>query len=255
MKTEHIEIREDSRASLSQLPHARKLPCDTCPGRSLGVCSPLDDLRLAHLLALGGRRHWAKREFIYRADDPVQMIYKITKGIVAESRMLDDGRRQIVGIRATGDLCGYPENRGRHLFSGEALTAVEACAFDGRKFHALIAGHVDLACALAGDTSRRLERASENLTVMGQLNSTERVAHFLVEIGELNASRHVATDPLKLHLTRQEIGDYLGLTLETVSRSFTKLRNLHIVALVGADAVAILDRKRLCALAQTSHPV
>ena len=166
--------------------------------------------------------------------------------------MLDDGRRQIVGIRAAGDLCGYPENRGHHLFSGEALTEVEACAFDRRKFHASIAGHVDLACALIDDTSRKLERASENLTVMGQLNSTERVAHFLVEIGELRASGQIDTRPLKLHLTRQEIGDYLGLTLETVSRSFTKLRHLHIVALVGADAVAILDPKRLYALAQTS---
>jgi CRP-like cAMP-binding protein len=102
-------------------------------------------------------------------------------------------------------------------------------------------------------TSRKLERASENLTVMGQLKSTERVAHFLVEIGELRAMNHIDTDPFKLHLTRQEIGDYLGLTLETVSRSFTKLRQLRILALVGTDAVAVLDQKRLRALAQTSH--
>jgi len=251
VKTERIEIREASHASLSQLPQARKLPCDTCPGRSLGICSPLDDQRLAHLLTLGGRRHWLKREFIYRADDPVQMIYKLTKGIVVESRVLDDGRRQIVGIRTPGDLCGYPENHGRHLFSGEALTEVDACAFDWRKFHALIAGHVDLARALADDASRKLERASENLTVMGQLRSTERVAHFVVEICELQA---IDANPLKLHLTRQEIGDYLGLTLETVSRSFTKLRQLRILALVGKEAVAILDQKRLYALAHTSHP-
>jgi len=79
------------------------------------------------------------------------------------------------------------------------------------------------------------------------------VAHFVVEIGELNASRQIDTDPLKLHLTRQEIGDYLGLTLETVSRSFTRLRHLRILALVGTDAVAILDRKRLHALAHTSR--
>jgi len=150
------------------------------------------------------------REFIYRADDPVQMIYKLTKGIVVESRMLDDGRRQIVGIRATGDLCGYPENHGRYQFSGEALTAVEACAFDGRKFHALIAGDIDLARALGNDTSRKLVRASENLMVIGQLVSIERVAHFVVEIAELNASRQIDTDPLKLHLTRQEIGDISG---------------------------------------------
>jgi len=239
VKIERIETRDASRASLSRPPQARKLPCDTCPGRSLGICSPLDDQRLAHLLTLGGRRHWVKREFIYRADDPVQMIYKLTKGIVVESRVLDDGRRQIVGIRTPGDLCGYPENHGRYLFSGEALTEVEACAFDWRKFHALIGGHVDLACALADDASRKFERASENLTVMGQLKSTERVAHFLVEMCELQTISHIQANPLKLHLTRQEIGAYLGLTLETVSRSFTKLRHLRILALVGKGAVAI----------------
>jgi CRP/FNR family transcriptional regulator len=253
VKSERIEIREASHASLSQLPQAGKLPCDTCPGRSLGICSPLDDQRLAHLVTLGGRRHWAKHEFIYRADDPVQMLYKITKGILMESRLLSDGRRQIVGIRTVGDLCGYPEHGGRHLFSAEAQTEVEACAFERTKLNAFVGRHIDLACALAEETSDRLIRASENMTVMGQLRSTERVAHFVVEICDLQAMGCIDANPLKLHLTRQEIGDYLGLTLETVSRSFTKLRQLRIVALVGTDAVAILDRKRLYALAHISH--
>jgi CRP/FNR family transcriptional regulator len=251
VKNGPITLNEASRTSLS-LPPARKLPCDSCPGRSLGICSPLDDQGLGQLLALGGRRHWSKREFIYRADEPVQMFYKITRGIVVESRMLDDGRRQIVGIRATGDLCGFPENGGRQLFSGQALTEVEACAFEKRKFHAFIGHRVDLARALADETSRKLKRATENLMVMGQLKSTERVAHFVAEISELHASKRLDTPLVKLHLTRQEVGDYLGLTLETVSRSFTKLRQLRVLALVGSDGVAILDRKRLYALAQMS---
>ena len=78
------------------------------------------------------------------------------------------------------------------------------------------------------------------------------MAHFLVEIHELYAARHIGTTPLTLHLTRQEIADYLGLTLETVSRSFSKLRDMHVIALVGSDAVAILDEGRLAALAKMS---
>src|SRR6476620_10703544 len=119
------------------------LLCDSCRGRSLGVCGPLDDQRLDQLLAMGGRRRWAKRQSLYRADDAVQMLYKITKGIVAESRMLDDGRRQIVAIRTIGDLCGYPDHQGRHLFNAEALTDVEACAFDRTRFHAFLGRHID----------------------------------------------------------------------------------------------------------------
>jgi CRP/FNR family transcriptional regulator, anaerobic regulatory protein len=76
------------------------------------------------------------------------------------------------------------------------------------------------------------------------------VAHFLVEIYELYASRGVDTDPLILHLTRQEIADYLGLTLETVSRSFSRLRRMRVIGLVRGDAVAILDEYRLAAIAK-----
>jgi CRP/FNR family transcriptional regulator len=234
------------------VPAPGKLLCDACPGRSFGECRPLDDPRLTQLLAMGGRRRWTKREFLYRADEPLRAYYKITKGIVAESRTLDDGRRQIVGIRTVGDLCGYPAHRDRTLFSGEALTEVEACAFDAHKFQGFIGRHVDLACALADDVSDKLRRATENMTVIGQLSSTERVAHFLVEIHELYVARHVGTQPLTLHLTRQEIADYLGLTLETVSRSFSRLRDMHVIALVGSDAVAILDEGRLAALAKMS---
>ena len=230
----------------------RKLLCDSCPGRSIGICRPLDDQRLGQLLALGGRRRWAKRELMYRADEPVRSVFKITKGIVAESRTLDDGRRQIIGIRTVGDLCGYPEHRGRYLFSAEALTEVEACGFDNEKFTAFIGRNIDLACALAEDVSDRLKRATENLTVIGQLKSTERVAHFLVEIHELYTSRHVCTHPLALHLTRQEIADYLGLTLETVSRSFSRLRDMRLIALVGGDAVAILDEDKLSNIAKVA---
>jgi CRP/FNR family transcriptional regulator len=201
------------------------------------------------LLALGGRRQWAKREIMYRAGEPVRGFYKIIKGIVAESRTLDDGRRQIIGIRTVGDLCGYPAHKGRYLFSGEPLTAVEVCAFDGHRFGAFMSSHVDLACALVEDISDKLKRATENMMVIGQLRSTERVAHFLVEISELYTSRHIDTQPLTLHLTRHEIADYLGLTLETVSRSFSKLRDMRVIALVGGDAVAILDEHRLSTLA------
>ncbi len=250
MKNERIRPTETWRLSSPQGLAPRKLLCDSCLGRSLGICRPLDDQRLAQLLTMGGRRRWTKREFLYRADEPARTIYKITKGIVAESRTLDDGRRQIIAIRTVGDLCGYPAHRGRYLFSAEALTEVEACAFDGEKFSAFIGRNIDLACALAEDVSDRLKRATENLTVIGQLKSTERVAHFLVEIHELYMSRHVCTQPLALHLTRQEIADYLGLTLETVSRSFSKLRDLQLIALVGGDSIAILDEAKLAAMAK-----
>ena len=85
------------------------------------------------------------------------------------------------------------------------------------------------------------------MLVLGQLKSTERVAHFLAEIGTLYQQRHVSTQPLSLKIGRGEIADYLGLTIETVSRAFTKLKNQRVIGVMGKDNddVVVLDNDRL----------
>lgn len=222
------------------------LPCDLCIGRTLNLCRPLDDARLQYLLSLGGIRHWKRHEALFRAGDPMGAFFKIRKGIVAVSHTLDDGRRQITALRAPGDCVGYLDKDGGYAFEGEALTDVEACAFDRRKFDAYVAEHPDLAAALVEALSSALKQAGMLTLVLGQLRSTERVAHFLGEISALYAERHVSTArPLTLHMGRHEIADYLGLTIETVSRSIGKLKARNIIALLESGEVVILDFERL----------
>jgi CRP/FNR family transcriptional regulator, anaerobic regulatory protein len=147
------------------------LPCDRCVGRSLNLCKPLDGARLQVMLALGGIRRWKKRETIFRAGAPMGAFFKIRSGIVAVSRTLDDGRRQIVAVRAPGDCVGYLDNDGKYAFEGQALTDVEACAFDRRGFDAFAAKHPDLAAALAEALSAALKQSGEAMLVLGQLRS------------------------------------------------------------------------------------
>lgn len=221
------------------------LPCDRCVGRSLNLCKPLDDARLRRLLALGGIRHWKRHETLFRAGDPMASFFKIRKGIVAVSRALDDGRRQIVAVRAPGDCVGYLDSGGKYAFEGEALTDVEACAFDRRGFDALAADHPDLAAAVTEALSSALKQTGQAMLVLGQLRSTERVAHFLCEIDALYRQRHMGGTPLALHMSRGEIGDYLGLTIETVSRSMGKLKKRGLIGLVGGDGIVVLDGAKL----------
>jgi CRP/FNR family transcriptional regulator len=234
--------------SLARRAALAKLPCDSCIGRSLNLCKPLDDDGLMQLLALGGPRRWNRRELLFRAGDPQGPFFKITHGIVAVSCTLDDGRRQIVALRAPGDCVGYLERDGCYEFEGEALTEVEACAFDRREFGVFVARHPDVAAALAEALSSALKQAAHNMVVMGQLKSTERVANFLAELSALYNERHMSTRPMTLHMTRTEIADYLGLRIETVSRSFGKLKKRNFIALAGGDAVVILDHERLAEL-------
>ncbi len=130
----------------------------------------------------------------------MKSFFKITQGIVAVSSTLDDGRRQIVALRASGDCVGYLETEGRYTFQGEALTSVEACAFDRRKFDRFVRLHPDLAAAVAETLSAALKQTGENMMVIGQLKSTERVAHFLVEVARLYGERHLQIKPLVLHI-------------------------------------------------------
>jgi CRP/FNR family transcriptional regulator len=231
-------------------PRRHNLPCTSCRGRLIGICEPLDDDRLAHLLSLGPRRRWRKGETMFQAGEPMGFFYKVTRGVVLVFRSLEDGRRQIVGVHSIGDLCGYLEKDGTYNFSGVALTDVEACSFDRRRFDSFVARNPDLGSALADDMSDKLKRAAENMAVLGQLKSTERVAYFLLQLADVYSRKLGLAEPLQLHLTRDQIADHLGMRLETVSRSFTALKNDRVIALVGIDAVSILDRRRLAAFAR-----
>jgi CRP-like cAMP-binding protein len=246
MYVQSIRSNGTQAATLAALTQPESLPCDRCAGRSLGVCGPLCNKSLATLVAMGGQRRWAKRQTLYCGDDLAPAFYKITKGIVAEIMdVAEDGRRQIVAIRMVGDLCGYPTRNGRYLFTGLAITPVEACAFAAEKFSGHMERNLEFAGAVAGDLSERLKQAAVRLSVVGRLRSMERVAHFILEMEKRLRSSGTDTAPVELHLTREEIGDYLGLRLETVSRAFRELKDMRLIALVGADVVAILDRKRL----------
>lgn len=214
----------------------------------------MDDARLGQLLALGGPRKWRRRETLFRAGTPMGSFFKITKGVVAVSRALDDGRRQIVAIRVPGDCVGYLEQDGCYAFEGEALTDVEACGFDRRKFDAFASRHPDLAAATAEALSAALKQTGEAMLVLGQLTSTERVAHFLAEIDGLYRARLVSASPLSLYMTRGDIADYLGLTIETVSRAIGKLKKHGIIDLAATDEIVVLDREKLLAAGKTRAP-
>jgi CRP/FNR family transcriptional regulator len=179
-------------------------------------------------------------------------FFKIRTGIVVLSRALDDGRRQIVAVLAPGDCVGYLHNNGKYAFECEALTDVEACAFDRLGFDAFAADHPDLAAAMTEALSSALKQTGQSMLVLGQLKATERVAHFLCEIDALYRQHHIGGTPLVLHMSRGEIGDYLGVTTETVSRSMGKLRNRGLIGLIGGDGVVILEGEKLRAVGKVA---
>ena len=185
------------------------LRCHRCLGRSLNVCKPLDDTGLVELLGLGAVVHRRKGELLFRAGDRQGPFFKITKGVVAVSSALHDGRRQVVALRVPGDVVGYLAKSGKYAFEGQALTDVEACSFDRSRFDKLVADTPALAAAVVEALAHALTQAGHGLTAMGQLKATERVANFLAEFCALYEQRQMLTPPLILPMRRREIADYL----------------------------------------------
>jgi CRP/FNR family transcriptional regulator len=220
------------------------LPCDRCIGKQYNVCHLLEPERQRELFETGCRHRWDKRSYLFRAGSPVGAVFKVTSGIVAESRTLADGRRQIIAFFLPGDICGYLETDGRHAFDGEAITTAETCSFNRERFGGFVNRNHDVAEEMRRGLTERLKMAGAHLSVVGQLTSTERVANFVAMMTAAYAARNVQTRPLPLPMKRSDIADYLGLRLETVSRAFSKLRQNSIID-VNEDEVLILDQTRL----------
>ncbi|TCN28293.1 helix-turn-helix domain-containing protein [Sinorhizobium americanum] len=164
---------------------------------------------------------------IYAEGDAVEKCYQVATGAVRIYRLLSDGRRQVVSFHLAGEMFGF-EAGARHRFFAEAITETRLAVFGRRPMQEY--SRELLALALAG-----LARAQEHLLVIGRQCAVERIAAFLLDI----SYRQGDVRQLKLPMSRQDIADYLGLTIETVSRVMTRLKERGLIGLRDARTVDI----------------
>lgn len=175
---------------------------------------------------LGVRMTFAKDEEICAQDEEARVIYRIVSGVVRTTRLLSDGRRQIGDFYHSGDLFGL-EAGPRHRYSAEALCD---CVVQAVKRTALHAQGQDAALdrAIWDATRRELERAHDHVLLLGRKTACEKVATFLMDLAQRGPEEKV-----ELPMGRQDIADYLGLTIETVSRTLTQLQSSKVVEFAG----------------------
>ncbi len=180
---------------------------------------------------LGALKTFSRSAEIYGQNEPADRIYKVISGAVRTCRVLANGRRQIGAFCLPGDTFGL-EASDKYIFSAEAMTQVKVVV---AKRNALIAlstndsGAADQLWSLIG---QELLRVQEQALLLG-MTAPERIATFLLEM----ADRLPCGDCLELPMPRQDIADYLGLTIETVSRTLTLLENRAAIALSGARRI------------------
>jgi len=159
-------------------------------------------------------------------------------------KLLGDGRRQITGFLFAGDFLGLINNEA-YAYSAEALTPTKLCRFPRRKLEALLDEMPNLEQRLLAMASHELAAAQDQMMLLGRKSARERVVSFILMLSSSAARRGRADDPVILPMSRSDIADYLGLTVETVSRTFTRLRKQEVIELLDEKRVRLSKRQAL----------
>ena len=222
--------------------------CVSCDVRTMAVCAALADDEVIELEKIMTSRNLAPDEMLVSEGDSLKRVYSLTSGMLRLSIALPDGRRQITGFLLPGDYLGLADE---NVYSStvEAIGQVRLCSFSAREMAALMERFPKLKDRLHGFTRAALRQARDNQMILGRLAPVEKLATFLLTLSTRAAEHKLPSNPLWLPMSRIDIADYLGLTIETVSRSFTKLRNQGLIRLPAPHQVDLVDRQALAAVA------
>jgi CRP-like cAMP-binding protein len=195
---------------------------------------------LAELDRIGSPVTLKRGETLFYEGDPADAYYKVVSGAVRSCKLLADGRRQIGQFFLANDMFGLGRETSS-LFSAEAVTDAVLLRYPRQQVDRLVAQDPAVGRCLLSVAARHLVAAHQQMLLLGRKTAEERIASFLLTMAE----RSGTDGRFALPMTRADIADYLGLTIETVSRSFTQLRNDGLIALRGTSEVAIVDREAL----------
>jgi CRP/FNR family transcriptional regulator, nitrogen fixation regulation protein len=195
--------------------------------------------------SLGLSTSFARDAEIYEENKPAEYLYKVVAGTVRTYKALSDGRRQIGAFYMAGDFFGLEDEV--RAFSAEAVTDANLVAIKRSTVIALAAEENDVARQLWVLTSRELERTRSHILLMVE-SADQRLAAFLIEM----ADRLDTGDDIELPMARRDVADYLGLTIETVSRTFTHLEKMALIALPTSRRVVLRNRQALRQVAAAS---
>lgn len=260
MPPEHAEAsKPDARRDTSGTPcpgrpqamklDAFKVACSSCNLRELCLPVGLSDPQMEQLDALIGARRRVKRgEALFRSGEPFRSIYAVRTGFFKTCVSSDDGREQVTGFQMAGELLGLDGiSTDHHACDAVALEDAQVCAIPYAKLEELSRAFTDLQHQFHKIMSREIVRDQGVMLLLGSMRAEERLAAFLLNLTQRLHARGFSASALILRMTREEIGSYLGLKLETVSRTFSRFQDEGLLEVKQRD-IRILDSEGLRAL-------
>ena len=227
--------------------HSSELPilCQSCEARHQGMCGALSPEQLLSLSRHTRRVHHAAGEELLADAMPITSYANVLSGVIKLSKVLEDGRQQVVGLQFAPDLLG-------RLFATESRVAAEAasdvdlCVVSKSALESIVRENPALEHRIMLQTLRELDEAREWMVTLGRKTAQEKVASFLYLIAShIDPAHGEPCANFDLPLSRNDIGDFLGLTIETVSRQISKLKADGVIEITNYRHVAVPDLARL----------
>lgn len=218
--------------------------------KTLVMCRGLGQSDIARIAAMGTYQKLAARRTLFCEGDTAENVYEITKGMLKLFKILPDGRRQVTGFLSAGHLLGIAHDE-RHLYTAESVTDVVLCRYPRSRFDRLVDEVPGFARRLLAATFDELRAAQDQMLLLGRKGAVEKIASFLVMMAD--RVDQTGGDELHIPMGRTDIADYLGLTIETVSRTLSQLRRNGVIGLPSPTRVALLDREQLEQLAEGGY--
>jgi len=210
------------------------------PGRPLPKGGSNVNTLAGTIELMGARMSYGRNVEVFGEGEPAEYIYKVVSGAVRSCKLLDDGRRQVTAFHMPGEVFGL-EIGEDHRVSAEVIADAVVLVVKRSAILALAARDGDVARQLWRMTAHDLQRIQDHMLVLGCMNAKERVASFLLQL----ARRGPSSNEIELPMSRQDIADYLGLTIETVSRTMTQLENDASIGLATSRRIVLRNRAAL----------
>lgn len=220
--------------------------CDTCAVRHKALCGALSQEEIGRLNAIARQKRVPAGKMILSDQEDQMSFSNVISGVVKLSKTLADGRQQIVGLQFPSDFLGRPFGA-RIAYDAQAATDVTLCTFSRVQFERLIQEIPGIEHRLFSHTLDELDAAREWMLLLGRKSARERVASLLMMIARRSQIVGCAPRPeaagvtFELPLSRMEIADYLGLTIETVSRQLTALKTSGAIVLKSQREILVPD--------------
>jgi CRP/FNR family transcriptional regulator len=221
--------------------------CSECAVRDRALCASLDDSELSALNALGHKRKLERGQTLQWAGEESLVCANLLSGVLKLSATTPDGREQVVGLLYPADFVGRPWAELAD-FTVTALGDAELCVFPRQPFERVLEDHVRMERLLLQRTLAALDDARARMLTLARMSAREKVAGLLLDLADrAQGCRATAFGPVTfdLPLTRGEMAEVLGLTIETVSRQLTKLKAEGAINLMGARGITLRDRAKL----------